>query len=68
MKTYEWEVYNLLVLPFSFPYGGMENPNLTFVTQGLLAGDCSMSNAIGHEISHSWTGTKKRKFNKRTRK
>ena len=53
---YEWEVYNLLVLPFSFPYGGMENPNLTFVTPSLLAGDCSMSNVIGHEISHSWTG------------
>ena len=53
---YEWHVYNLLVLPFSFPYGGMENPNLTFVTPALLAGDCSMSNVIGHEISHSWTG------------
>ena len=53
---YEWKVYNLLVLPFSFPYGGMENPNLTFVTPALLAGDCSMSNVIGHEISHSWTG------------
>ena len=53
---YEWEIYNLLVLPFSFPYGGMENPNLTFVTPALLAGDCSMSNVIGHEISHSWTG------------
>ena len=53
---YEWKIYNLLVLPFSFPYGGMENPNLTFVTPSLLAGDCSMSNVIGHEISHSWTG------------
>ena len=53
---YEWKLYNLLVLPFSFPYGGMENPNLTFVTPALLAGDCSMSNVIGHEISHSWTG------------
>ena len=53
---YEWQIYNLLVLPFSFPYGGMENPNLTFVTPALLAGDRSMSNVIGHEISHSWTG------------
>jgi leukotriene-A4 hydrolase len=53
---YEWKNYNLLVLPFSFPYGGMENPNLTFVTPALLAGDRSMSNVIGHEISHSWTG------------
>ena len=53
---YEWQVYNILVLPFSFPFGGMENPNLTFVTPALLAGDRSMSNVIGHEISHSWTG------------
>ena len=53
---YEWETYNILVLPFSFPFGGMENPNLTFVTPALLAGDRSMSNVIGHEISHSWTG------------
>ena len=53
---YEWKAYNILVLPFSFPFGGMENPNLTFVTPALLAGDRSMSNVIGHEISHSWTG------------
>jgi len=53
---YEWKIYNILVLPFSFPFGGMENPNLTFVTPALLAGDRSMSNVIGHEISHSWTG------------
>ena len=43
-------------MKFSFPFGGMENPNLTFVTPALLAGDRSMSNVIGHEISHSWTG------------
>ena len=53
---YEWQTYNILVLPFSFPFGGMENPNLTFVTPALLAGDRSMSNVIGHEISHTWTG------------
>ena len=53
---YVWQTYNILVLPFSFPFGGMENPNLTFVTSALLAGDRSMSNVIGHEISHSWTG------------
>ena len=53
---YEWGIYNILVLPFSFPFGGMENPNLTFVTPSILAGDRSMSNVIGHEISHSWTG------------
>ena len=55
-RKYDWEIYNLLVLPFSFPYGGMENPNLTFVTPSLLAGDKSLSNVIAHEISHSWTG------------
>ncbi len=46
----------MLVLPPSFPYGGMENPCLTFVTPTLLAGDRSLSNVIAHEISHSWTG------------
>ena len=53
---YEWKIYNIVILPFSFPYGGMENPNLTFATPALLAGDKSMANVIGHEISHSWTG------------
>ena len=53
---YEWGIYNILVLPFSFPFGGMENPNLTFVNPAILSGDRSMSNVIGHEISHSWTG------------
>nr|CAI9694391.1 unnamed protein product [Rangifer tarandus platyrhynchus] len=53
---YIWGQYDLLVLPPSFPYGGMENPCLTFVTPTLLAGDKSLSNLIAHEISHSWTG------------
>ncbi|XP_053112798.1 leukotriene A-4 hydrolase isoform X2 [Hemicordylus capensis] len=53
---YVWGQYDLLVLPPSFPYGGMENPCLTFVTPTLLAGDRSLSNVIAHEISHSWTG------------
>uniref|UniRef100_A0A8D2P8R2 Leukotriene A-4 hydrolase n=1 Tax=Zosterops lateralis melanops TaxID=1220523 RepID=A0A8D2P8R2_ZOSLA len=53
---YVWGQYDLLVLPPSFPYGGMENPCLTFVTPTLLAGDQSLSNVIAHEISHSWTG------------
>jgi len=44
------------VLPFAFPYGGMENPCLTFVTPALLAGDRSLTNVIAHEIAHSWTG------------
>ncbi|XP_029457425.1 leukotriene A-4 hydrolase [Rhinatrema bivittatum] len=53
---YVWGQYDLLVLPPSFPYGGMENPCLTFVTPTLLAGDRSLSNVIAHEIAHSWTG------------
>ena len=56
LTPYRWGVYNILVLPMSFPYGGMENPCLTFVTPSLLAGDQSMANVIAHEISHSWTG------------
>ncbi|XP_062374163.1 leukotriene A-4 hydrolase [Sardina pilchardus] len=53
---YVWGQYDVLVLPPSFPYGGMENPCLTFATPTLLAGDKSLSNVIAHEISHSWTG------------
>ncbi|VDD77051.1 unnamed protein product [Mesocestoides corti] len=53
---YEWGIYDILVLPPSFPYGGMENPCLTFVTPTLLAGDRSLTSVIAHEISHSWTG------------
>lgn len=53
---YVWGRYDLLVLPPSFPYGGMENPCLTFVTPTLLAGDRSLVNVVAHEIAHSWTG------------
>lgn len=53
---YVWGRYDLLVLPPSFPYGGMENPCLTFVTPTLVAGDKSMVNVCCHEIAHSWTG------------
>ncbi|KAK6107032.1 Aminopeptidase ltah-1.1 [Brugia pahangi] len=53
---YEWGRYDLVVLPSSFPFGGMENPCLTFVTPTLLAGDRSAAYVIAHEISHSWTG------------
>jgi leukotriene-A4 hydrolase len=56
LTPYVWGVYNILVLPMAFPYGGMENPCLTFVTNALLAGDRSMTNVIAHEIAHSWTG------------
>ena len=53
---YVWKQYNLLVLPPSFPFGGMENPCLTFVTPSIIAGDKSLAAVILHEISHSWSG------------
>ncbi|ORE02388.1 leukotriene A-4 hydrol [Rhizopus microsporus var. microsporus] len=56
LTPYEWGRYDLLVLPPSFPYGGMENPCLTFVTPTLLAGDKSAVAVIAHEIAHSWMG------------
>ncbi|RIA99766.1 peptidase family M1-domain-containing protein [Glomus cerebriforme] len=56
LTPYEWGKYDLLVLPASFPYGGMENPCLTFVTPTLLAGDRSLVDVVAHEISHSWMG------------
>ncbi|KAG8189646.1 hypothetical protein JTE90_018495 [Oedothorax gibbosus] len=57
LGEYVWEVYDLLVLPPSFSYGGMENPCLTFVTPTLLTGDKSLAlDTIAHEIIHSWIG------------
>ncbi|KAI8914307.1 peptidase family M1-domain-containing protein [Gorgonomyces haynaldii] len=56
LTPYEWGTYDLLLLPSSFPYGGMENPNLTFVTPTLLAGDRSLTDVVAHEIAHSWMG------------
>ena len=53
---YEWTRYDVLCMPPSFPYGGMENPCLTFVTPTLLAGDRSLADVVAHEIAHSWTG------------
>eukprot|EP00178_Gracilaria_changii_P015912 TRINITY_DN4472_c0_g1_i3.p1 TRINITY_DN4472_c0_g1~~TRINITY_DN4472_c0_g1_i3.p1 ORF type:complete len:450 (+),score=43.73 TRINITY_DN4472_c0_g1_i3:146-1495(+) len=53
---YVWGRYDILVLPASFPYGGMENPMLTFVTPTLLSGDRSLVSVIIHEIAHSWAG------------
>lgn len=53
---YVWGRYDLLCLPPSFPYGGMENPCLTFVTPTLLARDKSLADVVAHEIAHSWTG------------
>jgi aminopeptidase N len=54
--AYQWGRYDLLVLPPSFPYGGMENPRLSFVTPSLLAGDHSLVSVIAHELAHSWSG------------
>ena len=54
--AYIWGKYDVLCMPPSFPYGGMENPCLTFATPTLLAGDRSLANVIAHEIAHSWTG------------
>ncbi|HUR83574.1 MAG TPA: M1 family metallopeptidase [Thermoanaerobaculia bacterium] len=53
---YRWDRYDLLVLPPSFPYGGMENPRLTFLTPTVLAGDKSLVSLIAHELAHSWSG------------
>ncbi len=53
---YRWERYDLLVLPPSFPFGGMENPRLTFATPTILAGDRSLTSLVAHELAHSWSG------------
>jgi leukotriene-A4 hydrolase len=53
---YRWGRYDLLVLPPSFPFGGMENPRLTFVTPTILAGDRSLVSLVAHELAHSWSG------------
>jgi len=53
---YRWGRYDILVLPPSFPFGGMENPRLTFATPTILAGDRSLVSLIAHELAHSWSG------------
>lgn len=53
---YRWGRYDVLVLPPSFPFGGMENPCLTFATPTILAGDKSLVALIAHELAHSWSG------------
>jgi leukotriene-A4 hydrolase len=53
---YRWGRYDVLVLPPSFPYGGMENPRLTFLTPTIIAGDKSLVSLIAHELAHSWSG------------
>lgn len=53
---YQWEQYDIAVLPYSFPFGGMENPRLTFANPTLIAGDRSLVSVIAHELAHSWSG------------
>jgi leukotriene-A4 hydrolase len=53
---YRWGQYDVLVLPPSFPFGGMENPRLTFATPTILAGDRSLVSLVAHELAHSWSG------------
>ncbi len=53
---YDWERFDILTMPPSFPYGGMENPRLTFITPTVIAGDRSLVSVIAHELAHSWTG------------
>ncbi len=53
---YRWGQYDILVLPPSFPFGGMENPRLTFATPTIIAGDKSLTSLIAHELAHSWSG------------
>lgn len=53
---YQWGMYDVIVLPPSFPFGGMENPRLTFATPTIIAGDRSLTALIAHELAHSWSG------------
>jgi leukotriene-A4 hydrolase len=53
---YAWTTYNCLILPPSFPYGGMENPVFTFATPTIISGDRENIDVIAHELSHSWSG------------
>ena len=53
---YDWDRYDVIVLPPSFPFGGMENPRLTFATPTIIAGDRSLVSLIAHELAHSWSG------------
>lgn len=53
---YRWDRYDVIILPPSFPFGGMENPRLTFATPTILAGDRSLTSLVAHELAHSWSG------------
>ena len=53
---YRWDEYDIIVLPPSFPFGGMEHPRITFATPTILAGDKSLTSLVAHELAHSWSG------------
>lgn len=53
---YQWGRYDVIVLPPSFPFGGMENPRITFATPTIIAGDKSLVALVAHELAHSWSG------------
>jgi len=53
---YVWERFDMLLMPPAFPYGGMENPRLTFLTPTIITGDRSLTSVVVHELAHSWTG------------
>lgn len=53
---YQWGRYDVIILPPSFPFGGMENPRITFATPTIIAGDKSLVALVAHELAHSWSG------------
>jgi aminopeptidase N len=53
---YRWDRYDILIMPRSFPYGGMENPRLSFISPSVVAGDRSLVSTVVHELAHSWAG------------
>lgn len=56
LGPYAWGRFDMIILPPSFPFGGMENPMLAFMTPTLIAGDKSLVSTVAHELAHSWTG------------
>ncbi|MFK7784316.1 MAG: M1 family metallopeptidase [Crocinitomicaceae bacterium] len=54
--AYQWDQFDMVILPYSFPFGGMENPRLTFANPTLIAGDQSLVSVVAHELAHSWSG------------
>jgi aminopeptidase N len=54
--AYRWNRYDVLIMPPSFPEGGMENPRMSFITPTILAGDKSLVSVVAHELAHSWSG------------